>query len=167
MARVRSNRTKKKLKNRSKNKRGVLKRRRSTPVSAWVLIASRALTAAIIAIVLVIVVVVIGRIAYGVSFPSATIPGLVISVVVGAACFCCLAFALASFIRNEDAAQPIVQATVLPLYFISGIFIPKNQLSGTLKDIADVFPVSHLSNALCLRRSTPAPRGPGSADTTS
>jgi ABC-2 type transport system permease protein len=127
---------------------GVLKRRRSTPVPAWVLIASRALTAAIISIVLVIAIVVIGKIAYGVSFPSATIPGLALSVVVGAACFCCLAFALASFIHNEDAAQPIVQATILPLYFISGIFIPKNQLSSTLKDIASVFPVSHLNNAL-------------------
>jgi ABC-2 type transport system permease protein len=127
---------------------GVLKRRRSTPVPAWVLIASRAFTAAIIAIVMVIVIVAIGRIAYGVRLPSATIPGLLLGVVVGAACFCCLSFAVASFIRNEDAAQPIVQATILPLYFISGVFIPKNQLSSSLKDIASVFPVSHLNNAL-------------------
>lgn len=127
---------------------GVLKRRRSTPVPAWVLIASRAVAAAIVAVVIVIVLLAIGRVAFGVSFPSATIPGLVLSVVVGAACFCCLAFALASFIRNEDSAQPIVQATMLPLYFISGVFIPKTQLSGTLSDIASVFPVSHLANAL-------------------
>jgi ABC-2 type transport system permease protein len=127
---------------------GVLKRRRSTPVPAWVLIASRAIAAAIIAIVIVIVLLVIGRIAFGVSFPSATLPGLVLGVVVGAACFCCLAFALASFIRNGDAAQPIVQAVMLPLYFISGVFIVGNQLSSTLKDIASVFPVSHLANAL-------------------
>lgn len=127
---------------------GVLKRRRSTPVPAWVLIASRAIAAAIVAIVIVIVLLVIGRIAFGVRFPSATLPGLVLSAVVGAACFCCLAFALASFIRNEDAAQPIVQATMLPLYFISGVFIVGNQLSSTLKDIASVFPVSHLANAL-------------------
>jgi ABC-2 type transport system permease protein len=127
---------------------GVLKRRRSTPVAAWVLIASRAFTAAIIAIVMVIVIVAIGRIAYGVRLPTATTPGLLLGVVVGAACFCCLSFAVASFIRNEDAAQPIVQATILPLYFISGVFIPKNQLSSTLKDIASVFPVSHLNNAL-------------------
>jgi ABC-2 type transport system permease protein len=127
---------------------GVLKRRRSTPVPAWVLIASRAFTAAIIAIVMVIVIVAIGRIAYGVRLPSATIPGLLLGVVVGAACFCCLSFAVASFIRNEDAAQPIVQATILPLYFISGVFIPRNQLSSGLRDIASVFPVSHLNNAL-------------------
>jgi ABC-2 type transport system permease protein len=127
---------------------GVLKRRRSTPVPAWVLIASRALTAALVSIVLVVVIVAIGRIAYGVHVPGSTMPALLVTVVIGAACFCCLAFALASFIRNEDSAQPIVQATVLPLYFISGVFIPKNQISRGLRDIASVFPVSHLSNGL-------------------
>jgi ABC-2 type transport system permease protein len=127
---------------------GILKRRRSTPVPAWVLIASRALTSATISVVLVVVIVAIGRIAYGVHLPGTTIPAIVLAIVVGAACFCCLSFALASFIRDEDAAQPTVQATMLPLYFISGVFIPKDQLSGTLRDIASVFPVSHLDNAL-------------------
>jgi ABC-2 type transport system permease protein len=141
---------------------GVLKRRRSTPVPAWVLIASRAFTAAIIAIVLVIVIVAIGRIGYGVHLPGATIPAFVLGIVVGAACFCCLSFALTSFIRNEDSAQPIVQATMLPLYFISGVFIPKNQLSSTLRDIASVFPVSRLNNAL-FKAFDPATTGAGIA----
>jgi ABC-2 type transport system permease protein len=141
---------------------GVLKRRRSTPVPAWVLIASRALTSALIAIVLVVVIVAIGRIGYGVSLPSSTIPALVLGVVVGAACFCCLSFALASFISNEDSAQPVVQATMLPLYFISGVFIPKNQISGTLKDIASVFPVSHLNDTL-FKAFDPSTTGSGIA----
>jgi ABC-2 type transport system permease protein len=127
---------------------GVLKRRRSSPVPAWVLIASRALTAAITSIVLAIVIVAIGRVAYGVHLPGSTIPAFALDIVVGAACFSCLAFALTSFIRNEDAAQPVVQATMLPLYFISGVFIAQNQLSSTLKEIASVFPVAHLSKAL-------------------
>jgi len=37
---------------------------------------------------------------------------------------------------------------MLPLYFISGVFIPNSQLSSTLKDIAGVFPVSHLDDAM-------------------
>jgi ABC-2 type transport system permease protein len=141
---------------------GVLKRRRSTPVPAWVLIASRAGTAALISIVLVLVIVVIGRIAYGVHLPSSTLPAFVLGVVVGAACFCCLSFAVASFIRNEDSAQPIVQATVLPLYFISGVFIPQDQISSALKEIANVFPVSHLNNAL-FKAFDPATTGAGIA----
>jgi ABC-2 type transport system permease protein len=141
---------------------GILKRRRSTPVPAWVLIASRALTSAILAVVIVIVIVVIGRIAYGVHLPGATIPAFVLGVVLGATTFCCLAFAAASFIQNEDSAQPIIQAVTLPLYFISGVFVPKDQLSSTLRDIASVFPVSHLDNAL-FKAFDPATTGSGIA----
>jgi ABC-2 type transport system permease protein len=141
---------------------GVLKRRRSTPVPAWVLIASRALTSAILALVLVAVIVVIGRIAYGVHIPSSTLPAFVLGVVIGAAAFCCLAFAASSFIRNEDSAQPIIQAITLPLYFISGVFVPRDQLSSTLKDIASVFPVAHLNNAL-FKAFDPATTGSGIA----
>jgi ABC-2 type transport system permease protein len=143
---------------------GVLKRRRSTPVPAWVLIASRTLTSAILAVVLVAVLVVIGRIAYGVHIPASTLPAFALAVVIGAAAFCCLAFAAASFIRNEDSAQPIIQAIVLPLYFISGIFVPKEQLSNTLKDIAGAFPVSHLDNAL-FKAFDPTTTGSGIAGT--
>lgn len=132
----------------SQRESGVLKRRRSTPVPAWVLIASRALTSVIISILLVVVIAVLGRIIYGVHLPSSTLPAFVLGVAVGAVSFCCMAFAVSTFIRSEEAAQPIIQALTLPLYFISGVFVPKDQLSSTLRDIAGVFPVSHLNNAL-------------------
>lgn len=127
---------------------GVLKRRRSTPVPAWVLIASRALTSVIVSIFLVVVIAVLGRIIYGVHLPTATLPAFVIGVAVGAVSLCCLSFAISTFIPSEDSAQPITQAIVLPLYFISGVFVPKDQLSKTLQDIGSIFPISHLNNAL-------------------
>jgi ABC-2 type transport system permease protein len=67
---------------------GALKRPRSTPVPAWVLITSRALTSVIVSIVIVVVIVVIGRILYGVHIPSATLPAFILGVVIGAASFC-------------------------------------------------------------------------------
>ena len=51
---------------------------------------------------------------------------------------------------------------MLPLYFISGVFIPKSQLSSTLKDIAAVFPVSHLNNTL-FKAFDPSTTGAGIA----
>ena len=104
---------------------GVLKRRRSSPVPAWVLIASRTLTSAILASAIVAVIVAIGRIVYGVQLPSSTLPAFALGVIVGAAAFCCLSFAAASFIRNEHSAQPLIQAIILPLYFISGGSSPR------------------------------------------
>jgi ABC-2 type transport system permease protein len=127
---------------------GVLKRRRATPVPAWVLIAARALTAVVVALGVMTVLLLIGRFAYGVTLPSRTLPGVLLTAVVGAVAFVCLGFALTTAIKNEDAAQPMVQAIMLPLYFISGIFIPNVNLPRWLRDVAEVFPVQHLSDGL-------------------
>jgi ABC-2 type transport system permease protein len=127
---------------------GVLKRRRAAPVPAWVLIAGRALTAIVVALGVMTVLLLIGRFAYGVRLPAATLPGVVVTAVVGAISLCCLGYALSTAIRSADAAQPMVQAIMLPLYFISGVFIPNVNLPNWLQDVARVFPVQHLADGL-------------------
>jgi ABC-2 type transport system permease protein len=139
---------------------GVLKRRRSTPVPAWVLIAGRALTAIVVSLGVMLAVLLIGRFAYGVKLPLGTLPGVVAAAVVGAIAFCSLGFALATAIHSADAAQPMVQAIMLPLYFISGVFIPNVQLPGWLRDVAKLFPVQHLADGLH-HAFDPATRGAG------
>jgi ABC-2 type transport system permease protein len=69
-------------------------------------------------------------------------------VVIGAASFCCLGYALTSLIRNEDAALPATTAITLPLYFISGVFVAVTALPHWLADAGEIFPVRHLANAL-------------------
>lgn len=127
---------------------GVLKRRRATPVPAWVLIAGRALAAIVIALGVMTVLLLIGRFGYGVKLPTSTLPGVIVTAVIGAVAFCCLAYALTTFVKNEDSAQPMVQAIMLPLYFISGVFIPNISLPTWLSDVAKVFPVQHLADGL-------------------
>ena len=41
-------------------------------------------------------------------------------------------------------------ATMMPLWFISGVFIPTANLSGTLNTVASIFPVEHLAAGLQL-----------------
>ena len=139
---------------------GVLKRRRSTPVPAWVLIAGRALVAIVVALAVMTVLLLIGRFAYGVRLPASTLPGVVLTAIVGAIAFCCLGYALSTAIRSADAAQPMVQAIMLPLYFISGVFIPNVSLPRWLRDVAKVFPVQHLAGGL-RQAFDPATRGAG------
>ena len=127
---------------------GALKRRRATPVPAASIIAGRALTAVVVALGITAVLLAIGWLFFGATIPGRTAPALVVTVVVGTVSFCCLGFALASVIRNQDAAQPITQASMLPLYFISGVFVAVSVLPRWLVDIADVFPVRHLAAAL-------------------
>jgi len=132
----------------AQRERGVLKRRRATPEPASAIIIGRALTAVVIAVGMAAVLLGIGWAAYGAHVPGRTALALVVTVVVGAASFCCLGYALASMIRNEDAAQPVTQAIMLPLYFISGVFVAVTVLPHWLVDVADVFPVRHLADAL-------------------
>jgi len=132
----------------AQRERGVLKRRRATPVRESAVISGRVLTAVVVAIGMAAVLAAIGWAAYGAQVPGHTAVALVVTVVIGAAAFCCLGYALASFVRNEDAAVPSTQALLLPLYFISGVFVSTTILPGWLADVGSVFPVRHLESAL-------------------
>jgi ABC-2 type transport system permease protein len=127
---------------------GVLKRTRATPVPAAVVIASRAGVGVIVALVMSGLLLAIGRVAYGVPVPGSTMPGLVLAVIVGAASFCCLGFAISTRIGAADAAAPVTNLTVLPLYFISGVFVPEDQIPALLRAIAEIFPIRHLAVAM-------------------
>ena len=132
----------------AQRERGILKRRRATPVPASVLIAGRTLTALAVSLAVMTVLVLVGRFAYGVHLPGSTIPAFVLTAIVGSITFCILAYALSAEIASEDAAQPMVQAIMLPLYFISGIFIPNVSLPAWLRHLAELFPVQHLADGL-------------------
>jgi ABC-2 type transport system permease protein len=127
---------------------GIYKRRRATPLPASAVIAGRSLVAVLTALFITVVLLVIGWAAYGANIPGRTAPAFVLDVIVGALVFCCLGFAVASLISSVDAAQPVAQAIVLPLSFISGVFIATSVLPHWLADIGKVFPVEPLAAAL-------------------
>jgi len=127
---------------------GIYKRRRATPLPASAIIASRAAVAVLTALAMSVVMLGIGWAAYGASIPRRTAPAFALYVIVGALVFCCLGFAASSLIRNVDAVQPVIWVTVLPLSFISGIFIPVSALPAWLAHISYVFPVHPLAAGL-------------------
>jgi len=67
---------------------------------------------------------VIAKLAYGVGIGPAALAAIACTVLVGTVTFACIGYAVSGLIGSPDAAQPIVQATMLPLWFISGVFIP-------------------------------------------
>lgn len=127
---------------------GIYKRRRTTPVPAWAIVAGRALVAAASAGAIAVVPLTIGWAAFGAHIPARTVPVFLLDIVVGALVFGCLGFAVTSLVGAPDAAQPIVLAIVLPLYFISGVFIPILLLPRWLSDVGKVFPIHALADAL-------------------
>jgi ABC-2 type transport system permease protein len=127
---------------------GVLKRRRATPVPAAILIAGQALTTLVTAALTGTILLVIARLAFHVGMSPGALVAVACTSVVGTLAFACIGYAVSGLIGSLDAAQPIVQATMMPLYFISGVWIPTAQLGGTLRSVASVFPVEHLAAAL-------------------
>jgi ABC-2 type transport system permease protein len=127
--------------------RGLLKRVRGTPVPTPVFVAGRVGNSLVVSILVVVLVAVIGRLVYDVSLPEETIPAVLVTLAVGAFAFCCLGFALTAAIPSEDAAPAISNATVLPLYFISGIFIPDSEIPEGVLQVADFFPIRHFFEA--------------------
>ena len=138
---------------------GILKRRRATPVSAGVLITSQALTAVAVSLVMTVVLALIGWFAYSAHVPAGHAAALVVTVLVGAASFGALGFALTTIIRGADSAQPVIAAITLPLYFISGIFLAATLLPHWLLNVASVFPVRPFQQALLAAYN---PYSPGS-----
>lgn len=127
---------------------GVLKRRRATPAPPGLLIGGQAISTLVIAAVMTTLLLVIGKAAYGIGVAPAGLAAIACAVVVGTLAFSCLGYAVSGLIGSPDAAQPIVQATLMPLWFISGVFIPAVNLGGTVRSIAKVFPVEHLVDAI-------------------
>jgi ABC-2 type transport system permease protein len=126
---------------------GILKRVRGTPLPEWVYLAARIGQAALTGLLLVAVVAIFGAFVYGVPFPSERLPQLLLVLVLGSACFCALGLAISGVIPNERAAPAVVNAIVLPLLFISDVFI-KLPADSTLALVGNLFPVRHLALAL-------------------
>lgn len=139
---------------------GVLKRVRGTPLPVWVYVAGRVGTAITVSLMMAALVTIAGRIVYGVSIPGETMPALLVTLVIGAAAFCCLGFALTGFIPTPEAAPAITNATVLPLYFLSGVFIPETEIPDGVLQVADAFPIRPFFEAF-LASFDPATTGSG------
>ncbi|HXW79444.1 MAG TPA: ABC transporter permease [Acidimicrobiales bacterium] len=129
---------------------GILKRIDGTPLPKSSFMGSRVLHSVLVAVMLVAITVGFGRVAYGASVPAgAALFHFAAMLVVGAAAFCALGLAITAAIPNADSAMPIIQLTMLPMMFLSGIFIPfNNSTPSWLVWVARIFPVRHFAQGM-------------------
>ena len=127
---------------------GVLKRVRATPVAPWVVFAGRIGTSIVTAVLTTALLMLIGAVVFDVSLPSNALPGLVAALAVGTFAFSTLGIAYTRVIGTEEAAPALTNAVVLPLYFISGVFVPFRQLPEGLQRVAELLPAQPFVDAL-------------------
>jgi ABC-2 type transport system permease protein len=123
----------------------VLKRAHGTPLPGSAFLGARILHAVLIAVALVVITAAFGRAVYGADIPTgSTLLRFIVALLVGSAAFCALGLAATAVIPNADAAAPVVNAIILPLEFLSGIFIAfGNTTPSWILWVARVFPVRH------------------------
>jgi len=127
---------------------GILKRVRGTPLPAWVYMVGRIVHSVLLSLLLVVVVTMFGALFYDVEVPTQTMPAVFVALVVGGGAFCALGLAMTAVIPNADASPAVVNGTILPLLFISDVFIPLEEAPEWLVTLGDIFPVKHLSTAM-------------------
>jgi ABC-2 type transport system permease protein len=143
----------------TQRERGQLKRLRGTPMPPWTFVAAQVLRATAQAVAMTVLLLALGAIAYGVPIPGSTLPGFVLYLVLGTATLCALGIALTAFTPTPDAASTIAPFTVVLLAFVSGVWIPIDQLPRWLQEVGKLFPLYHLSLGL---QTTLSPGASGS-----
>lgn len=126
---------------------GILKRTRGTPLPSSVFIAGRVGNSLVVSALSLLALSAIGLVFYSVEIPWEHAAAVLLTLVVGAAAFCSLGIALSAAIPSEQAAPPITNVTVLPLYFLSGVFIPESEIPDGVLKVADLFPIRHFFEA--------------------
>lgn len=128
---------------------GILKRKRGTPLPPWAYMTGRIVHSSLIGLLLVAIVVVVGVLFHDVDVPTSSAPAFLLTVAIGSAAFAALGIAITGFVPNADAAPPIINFTVLPLLFISDVFIPLQETTPAwLETVAQIFPIYHFSQAM-------------------
>jgi ABC-2 type transport system permease protein len=126
----------------------ILKRVKGTPVPTWAYMAGQIGSCIVTTLAIVTVTVGVGVAVFGVDFRWDTVGGLVATLALGAACFCALGLAVSGLCPNGDAAPAIVNFSIFPVIFISGIFFPLDDAPSWITSLAKLFPIQHLANGL-------------------
>lgn len=139
---------------------GVLKRMQGTPLPRPAYVAARIASTVLIMLAITVATLVIGAVAYGVNVRLSTLPGLLLTLILGTAAFSTLGMGITRFIPNAETAPVVINLTVLPLTFLSGVWFPVQNLPRWLNDIARIFPIRPLANGF-QTAFNPFMKGPG------
>ncbi len=126
---------------------GVIKRWRANPLPSWIYISGWILSSVIMAAVGVILLLAIGVAAYGLQIEAAKVPSMILVFLIGVLAFSALGVGVAGLVPNSEAAPAVANATILPLAFISDVFIPLDGAPRWLEVLGNVFPLKPFAQA--------------------
>ncbi|WP_342642698.1 ABC transporter permease [Rhodoligotrophos ferricapiens] len=127
---------------------GILKRIRGTPLPPATYIAARILAVAAIAILSAVIVMGAGVLFYGIQIYPERLPAAITVLALGSCSFAALGMMVVALCRSSETTQAVTNATLLPLAFLSNIFIrPFHDLPAWMTMAADILPLKHFAVA--------------------
>jgi ABC-2 type transport system permease protein len=127
---------------------GLLKRLRGTPMPPGAWLGGRVIHATSVGVFLVALCVAYGAAFEGLEVTASILPGLALTVLVGSAAFAAMGLAVTAAIPTADAASAVVNATILPLFFISNVFVPLHDPPAWIDAIGAFFPVRAFADSM-------------------
>jgi ABC-2 type transport system permease protein len=127
---------------------GVLKRLRGTPLPGWAYLAGRIGSALWVGLLAMVATIGVGVLRYDVRIVGRTLPAVLVTIILGTACMGALGLAVAALSPNVQTFAVVALATLLPLSFISDIFIIGGDLPRWVEIAGWLFPLKHLANAM-------------------
>ena len=128
--------------------RGVLMRLRGTPVPVWKVLAARVAATAVMSAAAVALLSGVGAGIYDVEMIWRKVPALLLTLVLSIGCFSALGLALVALTRTVLVVQTLTQGLLIPLAFISDVFIVGADLPVWLDRIGAALPLRHFANAM-------------------
>jgi ABC-2 type transport system permease protein len=120
---------------------GVLKRWRGTPLPTWMYVTGFILSAVVIAFIGVVLMLTLGVVAYDMEIELAKMPAAFVTFAVGVATFAALGMAMASLVKTASSAAAAANATILPLAFVSNVFIQVDDAPRWIEVLGAIFPL--------------------------
>jgi ABC-2 type transport system permease protein len=121
---------------------GVLKRIRATPLPPATYLVAVLVSTFLVFLVEASLIIAIGRLFFAVALPD-RIGSLIVTLVIGAACFAAMGLGLTGVIRSAEGSSAVVNFIYLPMAIISGTFFTPKEYPPFLRAIADVLPLTY------------------------
>lgn len=131
-----------------RRERGMLKRLRGSPLPTWTFVCGEFVVVFMITALMAFLMIGIGWLLFNVEVRDGGWPSLGVSLVVPVMAFAPLGLALSTIIPSVNAAPAVTNVIVLPLYFVSDVFLAGQDMPAALTFVGDLFPIKHTSNAL-------------------
>lgn len=126
---------------------GVLQRMHATPLPAWTLLAGRVVGAQVVAVVTLAGIDVVGGLMYGTPIPAAW-PAVLLTLLLATTCFAVVGIAVMTLVRSASSMIGVTLGILLPLCFISDVFVVGVSYPPVLQGLSWFFPLRHATNAL-------------------